>query len=115
MLLAGAAVEAVLYVLALTGVLGNWWFVALTVLLFAYLPTVAHRLMPEVVDGGQAHAPEPLPLERIGLDGTYTDEQRDEVDRALGLPRHHRPPVVPAPVAVPVPAPVTQETARVTA
>jgi hypothetical protein len=126
-LLGGAAVEAVLYVLALTGVLGNWWFVALTVLLYVHLPTVARRLMPQAVDGAQEEMPA-TPPEQIGLESPYTDEQRDEVDRALGLPRHHRPPAAPpatrstatAPVtavtpAVPPAVPGTQETARVTA
>ncbi|MBE3011751.1 ABC transporter permease [Microbispora sp. NEAU-D428] len=82
-LLAGAAaVEAVLYVLALTGVIGNWWFATLTVCLAMALP-VAGRMRAEA----PARA---TPPELAGVDEPYTDELRERLDRELGMPVRER-------------------------
>lgn len=119
-LIGAAALEAVFYLLALFDVIGNWWFTGLTVALFVYTPRIARTLMPSVVLSPEELAvPRPVPLERVGLESGVTDEQRDAVDRELGLPRH-RPPGTrtapkPAPVAQQVPTAIREETAHVTA
>jgi ABC-type branched-subunit amino acid transport system permease subunit len=117
-LVGAAALELVFYLLALTGVIGNWWFVALTVALFVYTPRIARTLMPHVVlTADELAVPKQVPLERIGLESPSTGEQRDVVDRALGLPRH-RPAAtasVPVPAVRPAPVSARQENAHVTA
>ena len=67
-LVGAAALEAVFYLLALFDVIGNWWFAALTVLLYANTPRIARTLMPHaVLSPEELAAPRPVPLERVGL------------------------------------------------
>jgi|tagenome__1003787_1003787.scaffolds.fasta_scaffold20989518_7 branched-chain amino acid transport system permease protein len=116
-LIGAAALEAVFYLLALFHVIGNWWFAGLTVALFACTPRIARALMPSaVLTAEELAVPRPVPLEQVGLDKPFTEEQRDAVDRELGLPRHR-----PAPSTIPAAAPrastvaTRQETAHVVA
>ncbi|MGI5157642.1 ABC transporter permease subunit [Microbispora sp. CA-102843] len=81
-LIGGAAVEAVLYVLALTGVIGNWWFAILTACVVMGLPVIGRRLT--------SPAARATPLELAGVDEPYTDELRERLDRELGLPVRER-------------------------
>lgn len=118
-LLGVAAVEAVAYLLTLGGVLGNWWFVGVTVLLFAITPRLARTFMPQAVcTPEELAAPRPVAAEQVGLERPFTGDERNAVDRDLRLPRR-RPAAVPvlSPVSAPGPAPVTdrEETARVIA
>ncbi|GIH71386.1 ABC transporter permease [Sphaerimonospora thailandensis] len=76
-LIGGAAAQAVLYVLALTGVIGNWWFAVLTACLVMMLPVFGRMLAPTAV--------RETPLELVGVDEPYTPELRDRLDRELGL------------------------------
>ncbi|WP_067180561.1 ABC transporter permease [Microtetraspora niveoalba] len=86
-LVGGAAAEAVLYVLALTGVIGNWWFAILTACLGMMLPVLGRMLMPAAVLGAEEAARRrSTPLELAGVEEPYTEELRRRLDRELGLP-----------------------------
>ncbi|MBL7496463.1 ABC transporter permease [Frankia sp. CNm7] len=99
MLAAGLALQAAIYLLAYTDTFSNWWFVALTVLLWGIwpriTPLVSDRLAPAVrarragagaLPAGPADGPAEVPLELVGVDVPLTDEHRRVLDRALGLP-----------------------------
>ncbi|MGY1812515.1 branched-chain amino acid ABC transporter permease [Blastococcus sp. SYSU D00820] len=108
-LVGGAVVEVVLYLLAFFDVIDNWWFAIGTVLLFSLLPGIGKRLAPELLLTPEERAAGArTPPELVGLEAPFTAAERDEVDRALGLPIHAPlPPLVPAvAAALPVPAPV---------
>ncbi|HVM63774.1 MAG TPA: ABC transporter permease [Acidimicrobiales bacterium] len=83
----GVAAEALLYGLALGGVITNWWFAILTIVLVLVLPVVGQMVMPEVVlppeKLARLHAAVPIELE--GIDTPYTPQLRDRLDRALGI------------------------------
>lgn len=89
-LYAAGAVGAVLYVLAVTDVIGAWTFGIAALCVAMFLPLVGDMYLAE----GRARR---TPPELAGVDEPYTDELRAELDRALGLPPAHRP-VRPAPV-----------------
>ena len=83
----GLAAEALLYVLALTAVISNWWFVILSGVLVLVLPVVGRTTMPEVF-----LSPEQLDRRRVeipavlmGIDAPWTEEVRRTLDRALGF------------------------------
>ena len=86
-LVGGAIVEAGLYLLALGGVLTNWWFAILTVVGVLLLPVVGQMVKPEAFFGEEemARRRAEVPLELVGIDTPYTRQLRDEVDRALGM------------------------------
>ncbi len=85
-LVGGAAVVLVSYVLALVGVLDNWWFASITIATVFMLPVVGQWLMPEAVLGAEeAQRRAPLILERVGVDEPYSTQVRDEIDRELGI------------------------------
>ena len=113
-----ATLEGVFYLLALFEVIGNWWFAALTIALFSFTPRIARTLMPTAVLTPEqlAERQRIVPVEQVGLERPFTDAERDEVDRVLGLPRH-RQSVVAAAVHLPVraAAPAAQEASHVTA
>ncbi len=86
-LVGGAAVVALSYVLALTGVLGNWWFATITIVTVFMLPVVGQMFMPEAVLGTEAAAAKRgTPPEEIGVDQPWTEDRLAELDRELGLP-----------------------------
>ncbi|MGI5326515.1 ABC transporter permease subunit [Actinomadura nitritigenes] len=89
-LYAAGAVAAVLYVLALTGVIGAWTFGIAALCVAMFLPLVGDMYMAE----GRVRE---TPPELAGVDEPYSDELRIRLDRALGLPAAHRP-VRPVPV-----------------
>jgi branched-subunit amino acid ABC-type transport system permease component len=78
------AVEAVLYVAALTGAIDNWWFGMGTYTGIVLLPLIGQAVKPA------AMSPVPLAdkpvLERVGIDEPYTDRVRVMLDERLGLP-----------------------------
>ncbi|HEU5031289.1 MAG TPA: ABC transporter permease [Spirillospora sp.] len=80
----GGAVGAVLYVLAVTDVIGAWTF-AIAALCVVMLLPVAGRMVTE--ERGARETPPEL----AGVDEPYSDELRARIDRALGLPAAHRP------------------------
>ncbi|HEX5265588.1 MAG TPA: ABC transporter permease [Acidimicrobiales bacterium] len=80
-LVGGAVVEAVLYVLAVVGAIGNWWFAVLTSVLVMVLPLVGQYTSPVAVRERAAE----VPLELTGIDTPYTDELRSQLDHALGI------------------------------
>jgi branched-chain amino acid transport system permease protein len=86
-LVAGAATEALLYLLALTGVLTNWWFAILTGVLALVLPVLGRVLMPGafLTEEELALQREAVPVELVGIDTPYTPQVRESLDRALGL------------------------------
>ncbi|OBA38403.1 ABC transporter permease [Rhodococcus sp. 852002-51564_SCH6189132-a] len=85
-LVGGAAVVLVSYLLALVGALDNWWFASITIATVFMLPVVAQWLMPEAVLGAEeAQRRAPLVPERIGIDEPYNEQARDEIDRELGI------------------------------
>ena len=80
------AFEAALYGLTLAGVVGNWQFAIVTVLLGFLLPLIGRTLMPRrVLDEEQLAARDETPPELVGVTGPWTDEQRQDVDRRLGI------------------------------
>ncbi|UIR34624.1 ABC transporter permease [Rhodococcus sp. DMF-1] len=92
----GGAAIALLYVLALTGVLGNWWFAALTITIVFLLPVVGEWLMPGAVLGAdEMERRRTTPPELVGLDEPYTAEGRYRLDRELGLPAARPTPAAP--------------------
>lgn len=80
-LIGGVVVEAALYVLALTGAIGNWWFAVLTAVLVMLLPLIGQVTSAEAVRSRAAE----VPLELVGIDSPYTDSMRAELDHALGI------------------------------
>lgn len=97
-LVGGLVFEALIYVLALTGVIGNWWFGSLTYVGIVLLPTLGPVFMPAAFRDAP---PRPAP-ESIGVDLPYTSEVGAELNRRLGLPAAV--PAAPEPHPVPVPA-----------
>uniref|UniRef100_UPI00356582B2 hypothetical protein n=1 Tax=Nocardioides sp. TaxID=35761 RepID=UPI00356582B2 len=92
-LYAGGAVLALLVAINLAGVIGDWSFALLTMLVVFSLPGVAAKMMPEAVlsraeRDEQQHAADTVP-ERMGLDARLTHEERVELDAALGLEKIH--------------------------
>ncbi|MFI6517642.1 ABC transporter permease [Spirillospora sp. NPDC050679] len=75
----GGAFAALLYALALTGVIGAWTFTIALLCAGMLLPVLGrtHR------DEGRRRA---TPLELVGVDEPYTPELRARLDRELGLP-----------------------------
>jgi hypothetical protein len=86
-LVGGAVTEAALYLLALGGILTNWWFAILTVMVILLLPVVGQMVKPEAFFGEEevARRRGEVPLELMGIDAPYTRQLRDEIDRALGM------------------------------
>ncbi|MEU8799346.1 ABC transporter permease [Spirillospora sp. NPDC048819] len=74
------AFGAVLYVLALTGVIGTWTFALIALCAVMLLPVFGRMYLDE------GRRDRPTPLELIGVDEPYTDELRARLDRELGLP-----------------------------
>ncbi|WP_433227304.1 ABC transporter permease subunit [Actinomadura formosensis] len=79
------ALGAVLYVLALTGVIGTWTFALAALSVIMLLPVFGRMYLEERGGDGERRA-RPAPLELIGVDEPYTDELRARLDRELGLP-----------------------------
>lgn len=79
------ALGAVLYVLALTGVIGTWTFALAALSVIMLLPVFGRMYLEERGGDGERRA-RPVPLELIGVDEPYTDEVRARLDRGLGLP-----------------------------
>jgi ABC-type branched-subunit amino acid transport system permease subunit len=77
----GAAVEVLIYVLALTGVIGNWTFSIITAILIMVFPVIGQITGPEAA----RQRAEEIPLELVGIDSPYTDAVRADLDRALGI------------------------------
>ncbi|MCU1380672.1 MAG: inner-rane translocator [Acidimicrobiales bacterium] len=87
-LIGATVVEAVLYGLTRGGAINNWWFLVLSAAVLFLLPVVAKAVSPEafVEEGATEATPEDeMPLEYVGIDRPFTAEDRDFLDRALGL------------------------------
>jgi branched-subunit amino acid ABC-type transport system permease component len=96
-LAAGAATAVLLYVLALTNTITNWWFVILIFVLLAALPIIGQMVMPEAFLGPEevARRRAVVPDELVGVDAPYTPQLRESLDRALGFEATPKP-VAPA-------------------
>ncbi|RSN62285.1 ABC transporter permease [Actinomadura sp. WAC 06369] len=79
LLYGAAAFGAVLYVLAVTGVIGSWTFSLIALSVVMLLPVVGRMVLEE----GRKRE---TPLELLGVDEPYTDEVRARLDQELGLP-----------------------------
>lgn len=79
------AFGAVLYVLALTGVIGTWTFAIIALCAVMLVPVLGRVYLAETSGDGERR-PRPTPLELVGVDEPYTDELRARLDRELGLP-----------------------------
>ena len=86
-LVAGAATEGALYLLTLGGIVTNWWFAIVTVMVILLLPVIGQMVKPEAFFGEEEMARRrgEVPLELMGIDAPYTRQLRDEIDRALGM------------------------------
>ncbi|MDJ0431876.1 ABC transporter permease [Rhodococcus qingshengii] len=88
-LIGGAAVVLLTYALALTGVLGNWWFASITIAVVFMLPVIGEMVMPSaVLTPEELAARATIVPEDIGIDVPYSPEIRDEIDRELGIPQY---------------------------
>jgi branched-subunit amino acid ABC-type transport system permease component len=83
----GVGIEALLYGLAVGGVLTNWWFAIITIVLVMLLPVFGQMLAPAAF-----FPPEQLavmrsrvPIELQGIDTPYTPQLRDSLDRRIGI------------------------------
>lgn len=79
LLYGAAAFGVVLYVLAVTGVIGSWTFSLIALAVVMLLPVVGRMVLEE----GRRRE---TPLELLGVDEPYTDEMRARLDQELGLP-----------------------------
>jgi branched-subunit amino acid ABC-type transport system permease component len=77
LVVAGVA-EAVVYWLTYTEHLSGWWFVILTAVVILALPGAAKALT-------RPDTPAAVPDELVGLDRPFTDDDRVNIDRELGL------------------------------
>lgn len=85
-LIGGAAVVLVTYLLALIGLLDNWWFASITIVTVFMLPVVGQMVMPEAVLGkDEADRRRALIPERVGIDEPYDPSVREQIDRELGI------------------------------
>jgi branched-subunit amino acid ABC-type transport system permease component len=87
-LIGATAAEAVLYGLDRGGAINNWYFLILSFALLLVLPVVAKAVSPAafVEEGATEATPEDeMPLEYVGIARPFTVEDRDFLDRALGL------------------------------
>ncbi len=83
----GVAINLIVYLLALTKTVDNWWFGIVTYIVLFLLPTFGQILMPAAMRPPGAPVREPEPAwERIGIAEPYTVAAREELDRRLGLP-----------------------------
>lgn len=73
-----------LYALRTAGVLPNWWFGILAVLVVFAGPSVA-LVIAGRRSAASAAGPKPLPLELVGVDRAFTDDDVIAIDRALVL------------------------------
>ena len=82
----GAAVIAVTYLLALTGVLGNWWFASITIAVVFLLPVIGEMVMPAAVLTRRSwRRRRRWSRKRSGSTSRTRDEVRGELDRELGI------------------------------
>ncbi|MBO0732014.1 MAG: hypothetical protein J2P57_22330, partial [Acidimicrobiaceae bacterium] len=113
-LIAGAATEVLLYVLALVGAITNWWFAILTAILVMILPLIGQMTGRQAREQRAAE----IPLELAGISAPYDEALLARLDRTLGIdqrypvrPQHVQasPPVQPAAgsLAAPAPRPTT--------
>ncbi|HUJ63907.1 MAG TPA: branched-chain amino acid ABC transporter permease, partial [Acidimicrobiales bacterium] len=77
----GVTAEAIFYVLALTGTLGNWSFAILTIAVIFGLPAIGQMTSKEAAERRAAE----IPVELAGIDSPYTDNMRAELDHSLGI------------------------------
>jgi branched-chain amino acid transport system permease protein len=90
-LVAGLAAIAVAYVLALTGTVGNWWFVGVTAAVILVTPRVAPRFLPDKPPSVARHVQQGLgaPAEHLGLTVPLDLTDVEVLDRELALPGAH--------------------------
>ncbi|ONH28364.1 ABC transporter permease subunit [Pseudofrankia asymbiotica] len=93
MLGAGLALQAVVYLLAYTDTISNWWFVALSFLLWGIWPRVTPLVTDRFVLAARARkvglavaGSGEVPLELVGVDVPFAPEHLALLDRTLGLP-----------------------------
>ncbi|WP_127782366.1 ABC transporter permease [Rhodococcus sp. X156] len=86
-LIGGAVIEVILYLLAYTDTIDKWWFGILTITLVFLLPVFGQMLMPEAVLGKEEIARRKVtPPELIGVDVPFSERDRHALDQKLGLP-----------------------------
>ncbi|QNG19776.1 ABC transporter permease [Rhodococcus triatomae] len=78
-LVAGGAVVAFAYALALGGLLDNWWFATIAIVTVFALPVVGEMV-------ASSAATVRVPPEQIGLSVPYSEQVRGQLDRELGIP-----------------------------
>jgi len=82
-LIGGVAVEVLAYVLALAGLLDNWWFGIITYIVLMTLPVLGQVFMPAAMRDTSLPVT-PLP-ESVGIDEPYTEDVRVLLDQKLAL------------------------------
>ena len=84
-LAAGLGIEAAAYILTRAGAISNWWFVAVTAGLIVLLPTLATVLVRQAAATVLATGSDLVPLELIGIDRPFSEDDRTAFDHAIGL------------------------------
>jgi hypothetical protein len=88
-LIGAGVVEAMLYLLRRADVINNWYLLVLTFIVMLLLPVVAQALMPQAfLPDGEVVAEkdeDDVPLELIGIDRPFTEDDRDFFDHELGM------------------------------
>lgn len=82
-LIGGVVVEVLAYVLALAGLLDNWWFGIITYIVLMMLPVLGQVFMPAAMRDTSLPVT-PLP-ESVGIDEPYTEDVRLLLDQKLAL------------------------------
>ena len=84
---AAGIAEAIVFGLAYNDTISNWWFIVLTAIIVLLLPAFAKALYPTAYYPAQALEAKrtQVPLELVGIDRPFTDQDRIDFERDLGL------------------------------
>ncbi len=81
------AIELGVWFLAWQDQIGNWTFAIVTILMVLFVPTVAKLVKPAAFFGEEAvaRARAEVPLELVGVERPFTDDDRRRFDQLLGV------------------------------
>jgi len=77
-------IEVVAYALTAAGVLTNWHFAIVTIIVLFVVPPLGGKVYEKYMLK-KFGVPPPVPAEMIGIERPYTDDDLAEMDRVLGL------------------------------
>lgn len=77
-------IEVIAYALTAAGVLTNWHFAIVTIIVLFVVPPIGGKVYEKYMLK-KFGVPPPVPAEMIGIERPYTDDDLAEMDRVLGL------------------------------